>query len=30
MSSEEQNSLWIKKDATLSDKTAQKEFSLTQ
>ena len=30
MSSEEHNSLWVKKDATLSDKTAQKEFSLTQ
>jgi hypothetical protein len=30
MSSKEQNSIWVKKNATLSDKTAQKEFSLTQ
>lgn len=30
MSYEEDHSLWTKKGATLSDKTAQKEFNLTQ
>ena len=30
MSNLEDNSLWTKKGATLSDKTAQKEFGLTQ
>jgi DNA-directed RNA polymerase specialized sigma subunit len=30
MSNSKDNSLWTKKGATLSDKTAQKEFGLTQ
>jgi curved DNA-binding protein CbpA len=30
MAYEEDHSLWTKKGATLSDKTAQKEFNLTQ
>jgi hypothetical protein len=30
MASREDNAVWVKKGATLSDKTAQKEFGLTQ